>query len=209
MGFKALARFCFVDNDVILKLTSCDLFWEAIAALDCDADAVRVLKSAKHVFNSSKTRRKYSDLVCDQAISVVTQCQPIHRQARNPYLNLSLENVDIGELILTFEAIGHENYLLATGDKRYLQALAQNKELEDMYRSLMGRVICFEQIIIRLVETQGFEVVRWKATSARDCDAALKAAFGSGLLADQSNVLDSLNSYINEIQESCPGLLAA
>ena len=44
----------FVDNDVLLKLTACDLFWDAIALLQVNPSDVKVLDRAKHVIRNKK-----------------------------------------------------------------------------------------------------------------------------------------------------------
>lgn len=189
---------CFVDNDVILKLTACDLFWEAIASLGCEPTDVNVLSSAKFIIRgSSSIRSRYGEPVCDQSLAIIQQCQPVRNQPNNPYLNLNLEDVDVGELLLAFEAMRHPNFILTTGDKRFLKALSQIPELADVHKAMMGRVICFEQAIAQLIKIKGFEVIRDKVTPARECDVALKAAFGSGLSADPKNAVATFRNLFN------------
>ncbi|MFQ3616727.1 MAG: hypothetical protein SNJ57_09125 [Cyanobacteriota bacterium] len=160
------------------------------------------------MFRKASVRQRYSDAVCEQAIALVQKCNSIKAQASNPYLNLNLQDVDIGELILTFEATQSSEFLVMMGDKRFLRALPAYQELAPLYNGLLGKVVCLEQVIARLIETEGFEVVRERVTAARDCDTALKAAFGSGLLAEMSDVSTTLSVYIEELQADCLKLLA-
>lgn len=47
-------------------------------------------------------------------------------------------------------------------------------------RRLSGHVIRLEQIVTRVIAHFGFSYVKDKVVPARACDAALRAAFGSG-----------------------------
>jgi len=61
-------------------------------------------------------------------------------------------------------------------------------------------VICLEQMVTRLIAHFGFAYVKEKVVPDRSCDMALRAAFGSGDAATESNVLAALNGYINELR---------
>ena len=98
--------------------------------------------------------------------------------------------------------------LLATGDKRCLQALLSIESLELIHKKLQGRVICLEQIIYKLIEAQGFDWVLEKVLPNLDCDKALKSAFGSGSNSQPGTVLGTLNSYIQDLQKTSSGILS-
>jgi hypothetical protein len=63
--------------------------------------------------------------------------------------------------------------------------------LELIHKKLQGRAICLEQIIFKLIETQGFDWVLERVLPNLDCDKALKSAFGSGSNSQSGTVLDS------------------
>lgn len=101
-----------------------------------------------------------------------------------------------------------ESFYLITGDKRCLIALAEASQLVEIRQRLLGRVICLEQIILKLIETQGFNEVLVKVLPGREYDTALKAIFGSGEKATQENVLQMLEGYIGKLRIKTSGLLA-
>ena len=88
--------------------------------------------------------------------------------------------IDPGEIVLLSATVHFSDYLLLTGDKRCIRAVATCPECREIARRIQGRVVCFEQIICRIIDAAGFEVVRAKVLPVlQTCDTALRAAFGS------------------------------
>lgn len=94
-----------------------------------------------------------------------------------------------------------------TGDKNCLRALAAAPELGKIRQRLKGRVVCLEQLILRLVETQAFDEILTKVLPGREYDTALKAVFGSGERATRENVLQALRGYIENLRSETEELL--
>jgi len=199
---------CFIDNDVILKLVTCDLFDEAIAAFDIDLSNIYVLETARFSMRSNKTKKNYSETVIEKAIATIKDFHTVEAQADNPLFDLKIPDMD-DELKLIVAASAETSFYFATGDKRCLRALTGITELATMREKLSGRVICLEQIIMKIIQVYGFEVVKQKIIPARSCDKVLQSAFGSGEKTEERNTLEALNAYISEIEQKCPFLLAA
>ena len=199
---------CFIDNDVILKLVTCDLFDEAIAAFEIDRSNIHVLETARFSFRTKKTKKNYSEAVIEKAIATIKDFHTVEAQADNPLFDLKIPDMD-DELKLIVAASAEPSFYFATGDKRCLRALTGITELATMREKLSGRVICLEQIITKIIQVYGFEVVKQKIVPARTCDKVLQAAFGSGEKTKERNTLKALNAYINEIEQKCPFLLVA
>jgi hypothetical protein len=72
---------------------------------------------------------------------------------------------------------------------------------------LSGKIICFEQIVVRLIDRYGFVSILNKIVPGRDCDTALRAIFGSGLSATEEQVRGGLESYINHLRKDTGALL--
>ena len=72
---------------------------------------------------------------------------------------------------------------------------------------MAGRVICFEQTLLRIIDRIGFDLVRTRVVPARNCDTALRAVFGSGLEATEATVRAGLASYIADLQGQTGDLL--
>jgi hypothetical protein len=198
----------FIDNDAFLKLTACDLFWDAIKLLDVQPSDVRVLASTAFMFRDNKSiKQQYSEAIRTKAISLVSSFAKVEADYTNPFFSLNAPGLDVGELTLIYAALSEPSFYLATGDKRCLRALIKTPELETARQTLNGRVVCVEQLIAELISVKGFEAVKQKVVPVRNCDTALKAAFGSGDLAQEETVLWVLEQYIQELRQDCPNLL--
>jgi hypothetical protein len=201
---------CFLDNDVIIKLTTCGLLSEALECLEIDRSNVRVLSSARFVFKRPKMQKIHSKEVLASAIEFVESCTIIPSQDSNEYRLLEQQvknDIDVGEAILIAATAQEAAFLIVTGDKRCLKALAAAEELNLIQKRLQGHVICLEQIICKLIDERGFDWVLVKVLPALDCDKALKTAFGSGSKSQCENVLQTLNSYVEELQNISGGIL--
>jgi hypothetical protein len=201
----------FLDNDVILKLTTYRILNEALDCLEIDRSDIRVLASARFVFGSKKLQKKYSEEILLSAIEFVESCATISAQDNDEYRLLEKQaknDIDPGEATLIAATFHESASLLATGDKRCLKALFSIESLELIHKKLQGRVICLEQIICKLIETQGFDWVLERVLPNLDCDKALKSAFGSGSNSQSGTVLETLNSYIQDLQKTSSGILS-
>jgi hypothetical protein len=206
-----MAVVCFLDNDVLLKLAGFELLDEAIAALKISPDNLYVLESARFVFRDSPSViAQYSQSVRDRAITFVKSCHGVLTDVEScDFIALSkLKNLDEGEAGLLTATNGVESFVLITGDKRCLKALANGVGIATIQQRLRGRVICLEQVILVLIQLLGFEVVKARVVPMRDCDKSLKACFGSGDLATETNVVEALEGYIATLRQDAPGLLA-
>jgi hypothetical protein len=204
---------CFLDNDIIYKLVALNLFDDAIAALDVDRSNIQVLPTARYVFPKlKKNAKQYSDIVWDAAIAVVNGCQPISSEldagylAELEYLQGFQKKIHAGEQELILATRSTPDFLLLTGDKVCMQALPQLKP--EIYRRLVGRVICLEQVVWLLIGRLGFERVQAQVVPMQDCDTALRACFGSGERATEENVVMALEGYVEALWRLAPGLLA-
>jgi hypothetical protein len=196
-----------VDNDVILKLVACNLFWEAVGVLGLTSDDLRVRASTKYYFR--KKPKNYPQAVREQAIAVVEQCQLIDDPPINEELQIlqQIEGIDPGEGVLIVATQPEPSFYLMTGDKRCLEALATAPQLVGVRQRLEGRVVCLEQLILRLIETQEFSKILTLVLPAREYDTALRAVFGSGERATRDNVLLGLREYIQDLRSKTEGLL--
>ena len=85
----------FLDNDVILKLCVLDLLDEAIVALNLNFSDIRVLSTARFVFQSNQSFPKETT---ERAIAFVTNCQKASAENRNELESLqTIDGIDIGE----------------------------------------------------------------------------------------------------------------
>lgn len=206
-----MRRICFLDNDIILKLVACNLFSEALRSLNLLESDLRVLSDAKYVFrNSRRISRKYPLEIRESAILIVERCQNIQPELSEELRNLQIEGLDPGEMILISATKQEESFYLTTGDKRCITVLANSTEpgLLAIRERLAGKLVCLEQLILKIISVEGFDITLNKILPGREYDKALKAIFGSGERCTQDNVLMALQAYINNLRDNAQGLLA-
>ena len=206
---------CLSDNDIIHKLAACDLLDDALAALSLARTDVYVLPTAKYKFgiaqrNVARAERQYGAEVFARIRDFLASVREINVPGLPQELQLlaSVDGVDPGEAVLFAATSQFNQYFLATGDKSSLRALASTPVCRSIAQRLCGHVICFEQIIKRVIQHCGFSYVRGKVIPARAFDTALRVAFWSGHDAIEANVLAVLDSYINELRSLSIDLLA-
>jgi hypothetical protein len=76
----------FLDNDVILKLTTYRMLDEALDCLEIERSDIRVLASARYFFGKNKgVKKKYSEVTIALAIEFVKSCTTISSQDNDEY----------------------------------------------------------------------------------------------------------------------------
>ena len=198
---------CFLDNDILIKLSAFGLFDEVVAILNLDWTQLQVISTAQYAFRSKAFIAKYSESVCQKAIAITQKCQKVmvENSLEAELLN-GFAGIDIGEAALIVATRSQTDFLLLSGDKNCMTQLATIPE--QIYKRLCGRVICLEQIILKLIEVRDFVFVRDRVLPMVSCDKSLQICFGYSTPASEENVIAGLNSYINDIRQQTPNLLA-
>lgn len=205
-----MAKVCFLDNDIIRKLIAFGLFDEAIALLQITKADLRTLTTAKFYFRREQKKQKlHTPEVWTEVMALVESCATISEtndSAEAKQLDQFKEVIHEGEVALILATRGEIDFLLLSGDKKFMKALALIPD-QTIYNRLCGRVICLEQFVLKLIGVKGFRWVKERVLPERDCDGALKACFGSGEQATEANVSLTLASYIKEVTDAAPNLL--
>jgi len=200
-----------LDNDVILKLVAYDLFDEFLDCLGMSLGDIRILPQANKYFqNSGRLRKRYSQEILDRAVNITRGCVCVSVELLDtePKILSEVEGIDPGEALLIASTQSETVFYLISGDKRWPEAVAREPNLEPIRERLAGRVICLEQIILKLIQTQGFETIKAKILPARHYDKAMMSIFGSGDQSTCENVLEGLETYIQDLRRLTGDLLA-
>ena len=203
---------CLTDNDIVLKLAACDLLNEAVTALDVALTEIQTIESLHYQLRKPNKAwvNRYGQTAIDRAAAFIKSIGTITSVDLDEQKLLSTQpDIDMGEATLFAASHKMSDYIIATGDKRCLQSLAASLTCKPITTRLRGKIICFEQIVLRTIDRHGFELVKSKVILALDCDTALKAAFGSGTEANYANATDALKSYIRDLRKRTGGLLLA
>lgn len=211
-----------IDNDILSKLATFDLFDETTALFDASPEQINVLATAKNKFrgdlkklNTGKFRNPENKVVNYKKTIELAESLPQIEDSDSDLdllTQLELEGIDPGERVLTTH-VAHllqkpnpSEAVILTGDKNYLRALAK-VEIPLIQDNFTHRFWCLEQLILQDINAYGFEMVRDKVVPVRDCDKAMKAVFGSGKCSTPENSLATLNNYIETLKEETGDLL--
>lgn len=212
-----------IDNDVLKKLATFDLFDDTIALFDAGPNDISILKTAQYKFRADWQKVQKGRCRTPEALAVnyertlaLAKKLPHIVEANIDYALvehlLTFEDIQRGEAILTacvaqfLEKENTPDAFILTGDKRYLRALSLIDRV-GFQEKFSHRFWCFEQLILRDVRTYGLESMRKQVVPRRECDTAMKVAFGSGQRSTQKNAVAALIGYIADLRKDTGELL--
>lgn len=174
-----------IDNDVVIKLAQLDAYGDAITALGIAPSDVGSLppmldymsrKLAKVTKSQDEADRLTQVLLSIAEVTITADESVLATQMMTAILQAHLD-MDEGEVMLMAVAMKRPATTLATGDKKALRGLPKLSEAVPALKTLMGRIICFEQIIRKLCEKHGLPRVRSAVLKARHADQTLASAY--------------------------------
>jgi hypothetical protein len=199
------------DTDILLKLSALDLVQETLQLLQLSEQDVYLLPSATHYLRKADKRLiyRYGKEGVERAQKLAQQAKFVgfHLEKSELELLSSVPDIDTGEALLYASTYALQEFWLLTGDKRSLTALAASPNCQPIAARLSGKVICLEQVVIHSLSSHPFEILLSKIVPARECDTAVKVAFGSGNQADLSHAIGALDAYISELRAKTGNLL--
>jgi hypothetical protein len=194
-----------------LKLSALDLVQETLQLLQLSEQDVYLLPSATHYLRKADKRLiyRYGKEGVERAQKLAQQAKFVgfHLEKSELELLSSVPDIDTGEALLYASTYALQEFWLLTGDKRSLTALAASPNCQPIAARLSGKVICLEQVVIHSLSSYPFEILLSKIVPARECDTAVKVAFGSGNQADLSHAIGALDAYISELRAKTGNLL--
>lgn len=209
-----------LDNDVILKGASYGVLGDLIAALPDGPYAHGVLGAARFMLPKTLARkhvhRKEAALAeLTAALDTFDVLEPDEveqRLAAELQFNAQQASLalDAGEAQLAVMVFTRELRHLLTGDKRAIAALASTPLPDDIEPArLVHKLICFEQAVWALLDSQDAASVRAAICTERDVDTQLRICFScSSPEVDEASWREGLRSAIEDVRAHCPDLLA-
>ncbi|MCX6345983.1 MAG: hypothetical protein NT018_13085 [Armatimonadetes bacterium] len=195
----------FSDNDIILKLSEYNLLYNACDVLGVGLEQVMVLSTAIYIVGGLRDKvangknGKYTLAGLNRAIRFLESVYCVEDYPELSWF-VAIDNVDIGEAQLATWAVDlNDCSMLLTGDKKFMNALANHPAARHIYDGLCGRVVCLEELIKALIRHMGFDHVRQAVASAPNCDQALNQAFGNRYDQPEAQVVEALDSHIRNI----------
>jgi hypothetical protein len=202
------------DNDILVKLATCDLFEEFLSAFSLTIADVRIVKAARYSIRAKRIRDKAGPQGYERLIKFLENVADISEIPDPDRIATLTEqpSIDPGEAVLFAVCPSIPDAVIVTGDKKSLIALAvaatNSESFANLLRDLRTKVFCFEYILIEIIKFSGFDSISQRLIDGRECDRCLKNCIGSGLTATEASVLEGLTSYINDLKSQVGELLA-
>lgn len=203
-----------LDNDVVLKVACYALVTEALAATTSDGSPPGMLGVGRFVLRRRVERATNvvdRDQACDSLERMIAAVEMFEPTEDELALAADLEaeasrqglELDGGESQLLAIVARRNFHCLLTGDKRAISAMAAVA-----IELAAGRILCFEQLMARIVFVVGADAVRPRICAEPQVDRALTACFGCARDAvPQADVVDGLASYVGYLKRTAPGVL--
>jgi hypothetical protein len=209
-----------VDNDILFKGACYGLLDRLITVIPSTPAGVGVLGAAKYVV-SSKIRRatlaksaahalsRLEDLLQSAEVLEPTVEEQRYAAELEASAQQSRLQFDTGESQLCAIVMARAIPWLVSGDKRAIRALEQLLAGRDDASRLANRVVCLEQLLLRLVETEAGDAVRSAVCAEPAIDKALSACFSChSTEVNPGSWSEGLSSYIRHLRCSAPRMLA-
>lgn len=207
-----------IDNDVIIKM-SCYNLLKLAPQVSGDEAVLGILGAAKYVARDrvNKDRRiidRSSAIAAleaflqiaevleptEEEVSVATELERIALDAGVP--------LDAGESQLCAIVYVRCFDLLVTGDKRAIEAAESLLQVSQVLQALAGRVLCLEQLVLRMIEDVGLSKIRSQVCAEPAMDRALSLILGCGIAGRAENEsIVGVKSYIRDLRSKAPTLL--
>jgi hypothetical protein len=202
----------FHDVDILLKLAACNLLDDLHALLEVKASEVQVLETAIYKIRSLGKKGCYLEEIVSRAIAFCEAHSPIPQLAQTEIVQelASLgHGMDAGEVILFASALNNPESRVVTGDKRAMRLLGKLGKENVLVSGLKGRVICFEELLLRYLDSHGYESLRARCHEGGEQDGVLRLAFRAGLATEQGEALEGIHSAWRVLNRETSEILVA
>jgi len=212
-----------IDNDIVLKLAQLDLLDSATPLLNGKYGDLQVLRTLRYKFcpnnevKRARLAKKYTKDILTRLMAFIdmhvseVDCEVTDASLINAMAS-SDDGLDIGEMQLLQALIESDESSMFTGDKRFLRALANDHNVVVHSDKLNQSFICFEQIIIFLINELGFDFVKHKYILALKAglsiDTTLRMCFEGQELAEEQRVTENLSVHVGYLKVTTESLLS-
>jgi hypothetical protein len=199
---------CLTDTDIVIKLASCDLLSEFLAAFGVIKQEVYILPELRFKLRDAALQQQHGRAAITRAnqFALSVRIIPAPDPEEQHLLN-EVEGIDSGEQVLFSATRLFEDFIVVTGDKYCLPLLATDLGCESIYNRVKGRIVCFEQVILRIIQSAGFNHILRKSYPRFGFDRTLQRIFQAGLQARMADVENALQAEIESLRKNTFDLL--
>jgi hypothetical protein len=206
---------CFADTDCLFKLAAANLWDAALEVLGVTAADVRInteprdkLATQQKQFEKKLTVAGYRRTVGIVNSLALVETEPDPQE--EAHLN-NIHNIDLGEIVLICATRDVPSFCLISADRKWPRALAEQRHLHDVRNRLAGNCICFEQIILRLIESHDapeYSIIAHRLCAIPDCMITLANVFPNGKDTPRKEAVRALRKRIEELRRVSSNFLA-
>lgn len=182
---------------------------ETLSALGVTpADVYVTPEAASKCRQSRRTQTDFPRAILDKALAFLKTVTEITEAGDPDELEalLDIEGIDTGEATLFLATKDKTDFLLLTSDKRALQTLFGNFSSDDLYKRHVGRVICFEALLLLIIRKVGYGTIYNRLRAGRQFDGAVSNAMPVGG-ATEPDFVRAMEDYVQRLQRETQGLL--
>ena len=209
-----------VDNDILFKGASFGLLIDLIGTIPSDVSEIGVLGAAPFVVRDKLNKANLNHgperaiALLEELVGSAVILEPTVEETR---FAAELEfaamranlNLDEGESQLSAIVIARALSWLATGDKRAIKVLDQLLVTQGKIAGMAGKVLCLEQLFLRLIRVLSAAAVRDAVCREPSIDRALAICFSCyNSNTDPDSWSQGLTSYIADLRDVAKTMLA-
>lgn len=196
----------FLDNDIILKLSSAGLLDKIAKIFNSSSSSIYILPTAKpYISKNKKVLSNYGASTVKETLATISNYRVIPDSYidENKFIKLSqVAGIDSGEQVLYSLTPKSNNFFILTSDKISITALSNSSEINELHTFLKNKIVCLEQILILLIQSEGYAAIKEKVTNSNFCeDKMLKICFNQ-VNSNEKMILSCLKSYIKDLKDN-------
>jgi len=206
-----------LDSDVIWKLATFDLLNELLGVLVAKKTDLFYLPELHYQLKSRRIWEKHDHdairrvLEFVKGIKRITMSDPVEQiilhAAKATYQNRP-ERIDGGEQLLFMATKTLQLSIISTHDKKSLRTLANDSTCKAIHQRVKGRVMCLEQIVVRMIDKYGYKHIQEKIGPLCAIDEVMLHSFANGKTDhSEAECLKWLRDYIQRLNAETSNVL--
>lgn len=201
---------CLSDTDLVLKLAALNIANEAFESVGVARNGIRITPEVSQYLRH-RAPLKHPRETIERALTFVSGLKLVPEASIDDIETLKAAEhaIQYGERILIASTAAIKaDFILATGDKKCLRALASTEECRAIHDRLSNKCVCLEQLVLAAIADKGFKWVNKRVGTNCRCDECLVHAFANGVgNISEADCRKWLDGYIADLRSTTGKLL--
>lgn len=192
-----------IDSDILFVLGASGMLGPAIDTLGFDRSSSLRLPALANQVKRGRAFRRYPVDLRERALVEASAVPELTlRPAAVDALArlIRVDAIDEGEALMLALLVERPAWLLTSGDKRWMIAVAQATELRDLLHAVSGRIVCMETVLVMLLDRLGVRPLAQALEPLRPWHTTLRVAFPAGAETSERACREALESYLDDLQ---------